>query len=350
MIMLFRLLAILCLFFNVSSYAVDCYQDQNRGPILIEKAMPPFRIPQNAQPGQKIWESDDISVHVFCNNAGNWSAAAPTETVHAWIKLSEFNDPAVLNNPYLKFGVTYNGQDYEANGQGIDTRACLDRKNETGGQYSTKACEPSTYHKSVEFDARFRLYVKLLAIPTSTDGLNWNFGDVNVLQFDGSQGANTLSSAKNLHANITGLNNISFLDCSVNLRIFPESQIVNFGQISASAIKAAPHKAVFSISTIKDATANCSEQFDVSTNFYTDDTLYDNTHLEMGNGLLMRITDQKTKSDVVYNQYKLFTTYIPGQSATTATREYEAELTQQPGQALTVGPFQRDLIVKINYN
>lgn len=65
MIMLFRLLAILCLFFNVSSYAVDCYQDQNKGPILIQKAMPPFKIPQNAQPGQKIWESDDISVHVF---------------------------------------------------------------------------------------------------------------------------------------------------------------------------------------------------------------------------------------------------------------------------------------------
>lgn len=32
--------------------------------------------------------------------------------------MSEFNDPAVLNNPYLKFGVTYNGQDFEANGQG----------------------------------------------------------------------------------------------------------------------------------------------------------------------------------------------------------------------------------------
>lgn len=192
--------------------------------------------------------------------------------------MSEFNDPAVLNNPYLKFGVTYNGQDFEANGQGIDTRACLDRKNATGNQYTTKACNGSTYQRNVEFNARFRLYVKLLAIPTSTDGLNWNFGDVNVLQFDGSQGANTLRSAKNLHANITGLNNISFLDCSVNLRIFPESQIVNFGQISASAIKAAPHKAVFSISTIKDATANCSEQFDVSTNFYTDDTLYDNTH------------------------------------------------------------------------
>ena len=350
MITLFRLLAILCLFFNVSSYAVDCYQDKNKGPTLIQKAMPPFRIPQNAQPGQKIWESDDISVHVFCNNAGDWSASAPTETIHAWIKLSEFNDPVVLNNPYLKFGVTYNGQDFEANGQGIDTRACLDRKNATGNQYTTKACNGTTYQKNVEFNARFRLYVKLLAIPTSTDGLSWNVGDVNVLQFDGSQGANTSPSAKNLHADITGLNNISFLDCSVNLRIFPESQIVNFGQISASAIKAAPHKAMFSISTIKDATANCSEQFDVSTNIYTDDTLYDNTHLEMGNGLLMRITDQKTKSDVVYNQYKLFTTYTPGQTATTATREYEAELTQQPGQALTVGPFQRDLIVKINYN
>ena len=34
--------------------------------------------------------------------------------------------PIVLNNPYLIFGVTYNGQDYEGNGQSIDTGVCLE--------------------------------------------------------------------------------------------------------------------------------------------------------------------------------------------------------------------------------
>lgn len=350
MITLFRLLAILCLFFNVSSYAVDCYQNKNKGPTLIEKEMPSFRIPQNAVPGQKIWESDDIAVHVFCNNAGNWSSGAPTENIHAWIKLVEFNNPVVLNNPYLIFGVTYNGQDYEGNGQSIDTGVCLDRKNSTGDQYTTKACNGSTYQKNNEFNARFRLYVKLAQFPPSTEGLSWDFGDVNVLQFDGGQGANTSPGAKNLHVNITGLDNISFLDCGVTMRIYPESQIVNFGQIAANSFSTFPPKAAFSVSTIKDATADCSEQFDVATSFYTSDTLYDDTHLEMGNGLLMNIIDQKTKDSVVFNQYKIFTTYVPGQSSTTATHDYLAELTQKPGESLRFGPFQKDLIVKINYH
>ena len=73
-------------------------------------------------------------------------------------------------------------------------------------------------------------------------------------------------------------------------------------------------------------------------------------HLEMGNGLLMNIIDQKTKDSVVFNQYKIFTTYVPGQSSTIATRDYQAELTQQPGESLRFGPFQKDLIVKINYH
>lgn len=54
MITLFRLLAILCLFFNVSAFAVDCYQDGYRGTTLINGDLPAFKIPENAQPGKKF--------------------------------------------------------------------------------------------------------------------------------------------------------------------------------------------------------------------------------------------------------------------------------------------------------
>ena len=70
----------------------------------------------------------------------------------------------------------------------------------------------------------------------------------------------------------------------------------------------------------------------------------------MGNGLLMRITDQKTQEDIKFNQYKRFTTYIPGQTGAMVTRDYQAELSQKPGETLVYGPFKKDLIVKINYN
>lgn len=347
MIMLFRLLAILCLFVNVSSYAVDCYQNKRFGNTEINKPMPAFKVPQDAEIGQKIWESDDINTKVFCNRAVNWSESNPYENVHAWIKIAEFNDSSVINNPYLTFGVTYNGQDYEGNNQGIDTGYCLDRANPF--QIVTDTCtNTGVLQTEVTFNARFRLYVKLKQHPPKDTKID--FSTVNILQFDGSQGANTDNRAKNLHANITGLDNISFLDCSIDIRIFPESQIVNFGRIDPSTIVTIPPTATFDVSTIRDATANCSEQFDVATSFYTDDTLYDNTHLEMGNGLIMHITDQVDKTDMKFNQYKLFTTYKPNETPAVITRSYQAKLTTEPGATLVYGPFQKDLIVKINYN
>ncbi|UGD64099.1 fimbrial protein [Escherichia coli] len=349
MITLFRLLAILCLFYNVSVYAVNCYQDQRGGNTQIRGTLPSFRIPENAQPGQKIWESDDVNVTVYCDNATGWRADDPAENIYAWIKMPAINSADILNNPYLTFGVTYNGVDYEDSDVGIDTFACLDKYEQYyGGIYHDPVCNGSTLQKNVTFNARFRAYVKFKARPAVDQ--TWDFGVVNVLQFDGEGGANLAADNKNLRYIIDGLNNILFLDCSVDVRIFPESQIVNFGQISANSIATYRPKAAFSVSTIKDVAADCTEQFDVVTSFYTTDTLHDDTHLEMGNGLLMRITDQKTQEDIKFNKYKRFTTYIPGQTGVMVTRDYQAELSQKPGETLVYGPFKKDLIVKINYN
>ncbi|EHG6156571.1 pilus assembly protein [Escherichia fergusonii] len=351
MITLFRLLAILCLFFNVSAFAVNCYQNSKTdNPInTINVILPTFKIPENAQPGQKIWESGDVNITVYCDNATGWTRSNPTENIYAWIKLPAINSTEMLNNPYLTFGVTYNGIDYEGINEGIDTNACVDKYEQLyNGIYHSPVCNSSTLQKGVTFNAHFRVYVKFKSRPAGDQTVN--FGTVNVLQFDGEGGANMARNAKNLRYAITGLNNISFLDCSVDVRIFPESQIVNFGQIAMNSISTFAPKAAFSVSTIRDVAANCTEKFDIATNFFTSDTLYDNTHLEMGNGLLMRITDQKTQEDIEFNQFKFFSAYIPGQSAAIATRNYHAELSQKPGDPLVYGPFQKDLIVKINYN
>ncbi|MGY5427242.1 pilus assembly protein, partial [Enterobacter cloacae] len=250
------------------------------------------------------------------------------------------------NNPYLAFGVTYNGIDYDIPDIKIDTGACLDKQDDKWKQYQEAACNGVTIQKNVTFTVRFRLYVKLKAIPK--EQFDYTFPSVTVLTFDGSGGINTLSKAKNLHYDITGLSNIHFLDCGVDIRIYPENQIVNFGQFTESAVNANAVTSPFSISTIRDATAGCSEQFDVTTSFYTTDTLYDNTHLDMGNGLLMRLID-KTNGDVTYNQYLPFATYHPDDTETTLTHDYTAELTRKPGEAVIPGPFSKDIIVKINY-
>lgn len=191
--------------------------------------------------------------------------------------------------------------------------------------------------------------MKLKAIPATSDTV-YDFGSINVLQFDGSGGANLQSNAKNLRFNIDGLSNVRFLDCSVDIKVFPESQVVSFKQIDNSSIRTSPATEPFSISTIKDMSAGCTQQFDVQTSFYTDDVLYDATHLDMDNGLLLKIIDEEDHAAIEYNQYKAFTTYIPGQASDTITHEYTAELTKNPTKEVSIGPFSKDLIIKLNYH
>lgn len=344
---------VICCMFSSSAWALNCYKDSSGGASLVTTTLPAFTVPANAPQGQKIWESGDLLVTVYCDSATRdntkpvsqdpWS-----ENVYAYILDSFHNtDSLVTNNPYLAFGVTYSGVDYDTPDIKIDTGACLDRKDDKWGNYSVAECNGTTIQKNVTFTVRFRLYVKLKAVPK--EQFDYTFPAVTVLTFDGSGGINVMPKAKNLHYDINGLSNIHFLDCGVNIKIYPDSQIVDFGQFTASAVKTRALTAPFSVSTIKDATAGCTEQFDVTTSFYTTDTLYDETHLDMGNGLLMRIID-KVNGDVTYNQYLPFATYAPGDTTTTTlTHDYTAELTAKAGESITMGPFSKDLIVKINY-
>lgn len=347
----FAVIALLSLF-SSSAWALDCYKDSKGGANVVNTTLPWFTVPANAPAGQKIWESGDLLVTVYCDNASRdhtksvqqdpWS-----ENIHAYILDSFHNtDSLITNNPYLAFGVTYNGVDYDIPDIKIDTGACLDKMDDFDKSYKHAACNGSTIQRNVTFTVRFRLYVKLKTVPK--EKIEFTFPAVTVLAFDGTGGINRLSDAKNLHYNVDGLANIHFLDCSVNIRIYPDNQIVNFGQFTEHALDAGEIKSPFSISTVKDESAGCSEQFDVTTSFYTTDTLYDDTHLDMENGLLMRLIDKK-EGNVTYNQYLPFATYLPDSTLTTMTHQYTAELTRKPGGVLRMGPFSKDIIVKINY-
>lgn len=53
-------------------------------------------------------------------------------------------------------------------------------------------------------------------------------------------------------------------------------------------------------------------------------------------------------TNVIFNQYMPFATYIPGRPST-VTHNYIAELTQNPSVSVKDGPFSKDVIIKINY-
>ncbi|WP_416173861.1 pilus assembly protein [Enterobacter bugandensis] len=341
--MLGLILLMLC---SSSVWAVDCYQDHKGGALSYTVQLPSFTVPSNAVVGSKIWESSDANVTVYCDNAEGWTKNDQTEDVFAWIKLSAVNDAEVLNNPYFTFGVTYNGVDHEMTDEGIDTGNCLDKYEAIySGYWYDPVCNGSTLQKSVTFQARFRLYVKLKAFPDSPDTV-YNFGRINVLQFDGEGGANLVPKAKNLRYNIDGLDHVHFLDCGVDIKIFPESQTVDFGQVNNIDVN--NQKAPFSVSTIRDATAACSQQFDVTMSFNTDD-LFDTSHVDMGNGLLMQLRDETLGQDILMNTYYPFATYYPDGGTSTVTHNYIAKLTKNPNREIEVGPFSKDIILKINY-
>ncbi|WP_177461064.1 pilus assembly protein [Klebsiella grimontii] len=255
----------------------------------------------------------------------------------------------MLNNPYFTFGVTYAGVDYEGINQGINTGACLDRQDHylIPSIFHDPVCNGSSLQKNITFNARFRLYVKIAAIPPDSSTV-YNFGDINVLQFDGEGGANLLSNAKNLRYYISGLDNIHILTCTASVKLYPENQTVDFGAIYNYEKNMPVLKKNFSLSTIRDQTAGCTERFDITTSFYINENLYDSTHLDIGNGLLLNIVDDTANTDVLFNQYMPFTTYIPGEPST-VTHNYTAELTKKPSESVADGPFSKDVIIKINY-
>ena len=64
------LLLVICLLFLPlkSALALNCYFGTSGGTVEKSEAIQPFAVPGNAKPGDKIWESDDIKIPVYCDN------------------------------------------------------------------------------------------------------------------------------------------------------------------------------------------------------------------------------------------------------------------------------------------
>lgn len=219
------LLLVICLLFLPlkSAMALNCYFGTSGGAVEKSEAIQPFAVPGNAKPGDKIWESDDIKIPVYCDN--NTNGNFESEHVYAWV-----NPYPGVQDRYYQLGVTYNGVDYDASlGKSrIDTNQCIDSKNidiytpeqiiAMGWQNKICSGDPANIHMSRTFLARMRLYVKIREMPPHD--YQSTLSDYIVVQFDGAGSVNEDPTAQNLKYHITGLENIRVLDCSVNFSIF----------------------------------------------------------------------------------------------------------------------------------
>ncbi|HCP5035886.1 TPA: type 1 fimbrial protein, partial [Escherichia coli] len=166
------LLLVICLLFLPlkSALALNCYFGTSGGTVEKSEAIQPFAVPGNAKPGDKIWESDDIKIPVYCDN--NTNGNFESEHVYAWV-----NPYPGVQDRYYQLGVTYNGVDYDASlGKSrIDTNQCIDSKNiniytpeqiiAMGWQNKICSGDPANIHMSRTFLARMRLYVKIREMP-----------------------------------------------------------------------------------------------------------------------------------------------------------------------------------------
>ncbi len=301
-------LLVICLLFLPlkSALALNCYFGSSGGSVEKSEAIQPFAVPGNAKLGDKIWESDDIKIPVYCDN--NTNGNFESEHVYAWV-----NPYPGVQDRYYQLGVTYNGVDYDAN-QGksrIDTNQCIDSKNidiytpeqiiAMGWQNKICSGDPANIHMSRTFLARMRLYVKIREMPPHD--YQSTLSDYIVVQFDGAGSVNEDPTAQNLKYHITGLENIRVLDCSVNFSISPETQVIDFGKFNLLDIRRHTMSKTFSIKTTKSQNDQCTDGFKVSSSFYTEETLVEEDKaLLIGNGLKLRLLDENA-SPYTFNKY-----------------------------------------------
>lgn len=338
-----------------AAWAVHCYLGASGGPTDKYQQIEEFAIPDNAKVGDKIWESGDIKIPVYCDNGDKSDGSGRvSENVFVWI-----NPYSSTDDPYYQLGVTYAGVDYDTSqgAVGIDTNTCIDNSyyekftpdQIRASNWESRLCSKNAddLHYSRTFVARMRLYVKIKAMPAHD--YKSMLGDFTLVQFDGEGGWNQSPDAHNLKYHITGLENIRVLDCSVSFNIQPANQIIDFGAFNPYEIANGAMTRRFSITTSKNQSGTCSDGFKVSSSFYTTEKLVEgDTALLIGNGLQLKIRNANDNAPYTFNQYAEYADFTS--AVLNLTQDFTAELSKVADADVKVGHFESVVLFKINYN
>ncbi|MCH4777448.1 fimbrial protein, partial [Escherichia coli] len=229
------------------------------------------------------------------------------------------------------------------------------RTSDGNGSHASTLKSPS-YTKSVSWQHyrtadRNRSHWSTSKTPSYTKSVSWQHhlpDEYIALEFKGMSGAGAIEVDKNLTFRIRGLNNIHVLDCFVNVDLEPADGVVDFGKINSRTIKNTSVSETFSVVMTKDPGAACTEQFNILGSFFTTDILSDYSHLDIGNGLLLKIFHNDGTA-TEFNRFSQFASFSSS-SAPSVTAPFRAELSANPAETVVEGPFSKDVILKITYN
>ncbi|HHE6469014.1 TPA: fimbrial protein [Providencia rettgeri] len=305
----------LFVFISPKTFALDCVEAGTG--VVIKPAVPvgQLAIPSDTPAGTVIWQSDPLTVTVYCDNVlGNM-----VDVVHMY-----FNPTSQKLGTGLLLGANYQGEQLERDKQKVSL-----------------GTPPISGKQNVTVTVTFTLYIKV----TGTVPPSGNYEGDNqftVFQFDGSGGINTTPGAKNLRYSISGLRGIRFLKCDADIKVFPESQQIDFGQLMITELNQGKEfKKDFQVQAVK---RGCLDNFSMNINFETTDPLNGEYAIDLKNGTNLTIMDDKS-NQIKFNYFQFFGS-LP-QGSTSVTRDYSATI-KKAGTVKT-GGFNASTIVRINY-
>lgn len=308
-------LLLLLAFVSTKSFALDCVEAGTG--VVIKPPVPvgQLAIPSDLPAGTVVWQSDPLTVTVYCDNVlGNI-----VDVVHMY-----FNPTSQKLGEGLLLGANYQGQQLEQNKQSVSL-----------------GTNPIRKGQNVTVTVTFTLYVKVTGnVPQSGNYLGDN--EFTVFQFDGSRGINSSTGAKNLRYSISGLRGIRFLKCGADIKVYPETQQIDFGQLMITELNQGKEfKKEFQVQAVK---RGCLDNFSMNINFETTDTLNGEYAIDLKNGTNLTILDSKS-DPIKFNYFQFFGNLPTG--STSVTRHYQASIKKTS--TVSTGLFSASTIVRINY-
>ncbi|EMF0917851.1 MULTISPECIES: fimbrial protein [Providencia] len=309
-------LLLLLVFFSTKAFALDCVEygtgDVIKPPVPVGQLAIPADTPANTI----IWQSDPMTVTVYCNNVlGN-----AVDVVHMY-----FNPTSQKIGAGLLLGANYKGEQLERNQQRVNL-----------------GTNPIRKGQSVTVTVTFTLYIKVTGVVPPSGNYNGD-NQFTVFQFDGSGGINTTPGAKNLRYSISGLRGIRFLKCGADIKVFPESQQIDFGQLMVTDLNQGKEfKKQFQVQAVK---RGCLDNFSMNINFETTEQLNGEYAIDLKNGTNLTLFDDKNNR-MKFNYFQFFGTLATG--STSVTRNYTASI-KKVAPTVNTGKFNASTVVRINY-
>ncbi|MFP1883739.1 fimbrial protein [Lonsdalea quercina] len=316
--------------------ALECRKDTINGPVSDSEDIGSLKIPSTLPVGSRLWTSK-----IYRRNLACWAY----KSVRPNGEYAYFypNPGGEVVGAGIGIGIIYNGQDLGviSRGGGSGSRVSTGRFIAPGPSGSNPPRNPTMMPTTVQ------LYLEKIGdITNSSLGAD----SLSVLQVDGELGINNKPDS-NYVFRLSGLRNIEVIKCSANVTVSPNGYI-DFGTVQAwsSASAGVVAQQNFQISASTDGGEDCGKGFDLTVNFDTasrNNTLTTADGMDMGNGSMLKIEDNETGNNIVYNQFISFINGLKPASGT-VEKQYTAKL--YAFDEAVPGEVEKFIVLRFNYD